>query len=247
MRRRGSRLRIAGTSPNIFIGGVSATITDETTLAAKLNTTAKPVSANDISYFAIIGVNIEARINVDYIIPYKVFENNSAITYFKESAEGRCIDTGHTSFRNTPNLTEVEFYGNCLINLASFVESAGIKKAIFHNADTMYYYANFRYTTMDLFFAPKLKFRFGDAAIQTQQVFGNIKNIYIPLVEQLGKTQLNESHFLSCPQGVKIWANPALQTSNGGAEEGDLAYARASKAAIINYSQPVLTPNDFGV
>jgi len=247
MRRRGSRLRIVGTSPNIFIGGVSATITDETALAAKLNTTAKPVSSNDISYFAIIGVNIEARINVQYAIPTNCFSNNLSITYYKESIEGKCINTGQNSFYRANNLIMVEFYGNCLINLVGWSENPGIKKAIFHNADTMYYYANFSLTTMDLFFAPKLKFRFGDGTIQTQKAFGNTKNIYIPLVEQLGNTQGSEGHFTDSPQGVKIWANPILQTSNGGAEEGDLAYARANKAAIINYAQPVLTPNDFGV
>jgi len=242
MRRRVSRLRSVNTIPNTFIGGVAATIPTKASLATKLG-----IAESSISYFSVVGSDIEARINVQYAIPFNCFKDNLNITYYRESPEGLCINTGQNSFYRANNLTMVEFYGNCLINLVGWSENNGIKKAIFHNADTMYYYANFRYTTMDLFFAPKLKFRFGDAAIQTQQAFGNIKNIYIPLVEQLGKTQLNESHFLSCPQGVKIWANPALQTSNGGAEEGDLAYARASKAAIINYSQPVLTPNDFGV
>ena len=241
MRRRGSRLRTVELINTTYIGGVSASIQTAASLATKL-----AISESDISYFAVFGSDIEARIDVNYNMPRHCWNANTNITYFKESILGRCINTGTSGFYGATNLLEVEFLANCFIDQSSFMNS-GLKKGIFHNADTMYYYQAFRGTSTDLLFLPKLKFRFGDGTLPSIKSFGVAKNIYMPLVEQIGNTQGDESHFLDCPQSVNIWANPVLQTSNGGAEEGDLAYARASKAAIINYAQPVLTPNDFGV
>ena len=240
-RRLVSPLSAVDLQPNTFIGDVATEIPTKAALATKL-----AITENDISYFSTVGSDIEARIDINYIIPHSCWKANTNITYFKESILGRCINTGTQGFYGATNLLEVEFLANCRIDQSSFMNS-GLKKGIFHNADTMYYFQAFRGTSTDLLFLPKLKFRFGDGTFPTTKSFGVAKNIYMPLVEQIGNTQGDESHFLDCPQSVNIWANPTLETSNGGAEEGDLAYARANKAAIINYAQPVLTPNDFGV
>ncbi len=238
IRRFLGRKAAVNTIPNTFIGGVASTIPDAQSLATKLG-----ISVNDIGYFGIVGTDIEATIDVNYPIPYNCWNGNTAITYYKEKNEGRCTDTGINGFNGASNLEEVDFIGDVSINQSAFI-SSGLKRGIFRGSTSMYYYQSFGITSTELLHFQSLKFRNGDGTAPSLPTFGAAKNVYIPIVEQLGNTQGNENHFSNCPSGVKIWANPFLQTSNVGAEEGDLAYARANKAAIITYgtNSDLLTP-----
>ena len=95
MRRRGSRLRTdINTIPNTFIGNVSSVLNSAQALASKLSTPERPVLASGISYFAIVGVDIEARIIVDYNMPantngFHEQSNTPNATYYRDEG-GRC-------------------------------------------------------------------------------------------------------------------------------------------------------------
>lgn len=228
--RRRLQGEITPSLANTFIGGVSSTIPTKAALALKLG-----ISESNISYFVVVGNDIEAKIDVDYTLPNNSFKGNSDITYYKEKIEGKCIDIAR-EFEYTSNLIEVEFLRDIFIDQSAFI-SSGLKRGIFHNATTMYYFQSFLSTNTQLLYFPKLKFREGNGTLPSAVAFGNAKNVFIPLAEQIGNTQGNENHFLDCHTGIKIWANTALQTSNAGAEEGDLAYARTNKNAVIDYTQ----------
>jgi len=76
---------------------------------------------------------------------------------------------------------------------------------------------------------------------------GGTKNpevIYIPNVISLGSNATQESVFTlsRVNSSTKIYCNPFLQTSNSGAEEGDIAYSR-SLGATIRYVTNFTVPN----
>jgi hypothetical protein len=80
-----------------------------------------------------------------------------------------------------------------------------------------------------------------------QMTSGNypyLKIMYFPMVINWGSTQGYNSQLFRIsfiPTGIAFYLNPALQTSNAGAEEGDIAWLRANGAIIIyvtNFSKP---------
>ena len=215
-------------TPNTFIGGVAAEIPTKAALATKLN-----IAESNISYFAVVGSDIETKIEIDYYFPHEIWSGNTSITYFKEKVEGRCVSMGRQPFKLTTKLREVEFLRDVLIEDGCFNKSS-LLRGIFPNSTIMYYMSTFLDNSARLIYLPKLKFNF---SLTQFLAFGSVKNIYMSIAEEIGSTQANNDHFSRSPQGVKIWANPVLQTSNNGAEEGDLAYARQYKSAIIDYSQ----------
>ena len=73
----------------------------------------------------------------------------------------------------------------------------------------------------------------------------NLKKIYIPKVLSIAETIGNDIWFdgtSAFSSGFILYANPILQTSNAGAEEGDIAYAR-SQGATIRYVTNFTPPN----
>ena len=96
MQRRGSRLRniAVNLTPNTFIGNVSSVLNSAQALASKLSTPERPVSASDIPYFAIVGSDIEAAVNVDYNMigstaAFHTQSNTPNATYYRDEG-GRC-------------------------------------------------------------------------------------------------------------------------------------------------------------
>ena len=73
---------------NTFIGGVTDILPTKTALASKLN-----ISESNISFFQIVGDEIQVKINVDYAISINAWRYTN-ITYYIEKNEGRCISTG---------------------------------------------------------------------------------------------------------------------------------------------------------
>lgn len=117
--------------PNTFIGGMGSSITNKQSLADKLL-----ISASDISYFNIIGNDIEARININYAIPGSSF-NGSIITYYRD--EGNKVTTlGGNSFYSCKELVLVKFLAATQVGNGGFgYNNSGtnpIQKLIFPSA-----------------------------------------------------------------------------------------------------------------
>lgn len=88
-------------NPNLFIGGVSSTVNSESTLATRLG-----ITTNDISYFAVVGSDIEAEITSDYTLSDVAFTNNLNITFFRD--ELHCKKFYARSFAGAEKLTEIK-------------------------------------------------------------------------------------------------------------------------------------------
>jgi hypothetical protein len=222
---------------NTFIGGVASDYPTKLSLANKLG-----ILESNISYFNINGDEIQAKIDVDYIVSSSKWVNDSKISYYIEKGIGRVLSIESNAFSNTTKLTIVEFLKATSISQSAFYLS-GLKRGVFHEVSRLYYYRTFQGSNPNLLYLPKLKFKEGDGTLPSLSSFGVCKNVFIPVIEEIGNTQGNENHFSESISGVNIWVNPILQTSNNGAEEGDIAYARSSKSAIIDYSQT--EPNGF--
>lgn len=234
--------------PNTFIGGVAGIMPDASTMASLLQ-----IPVDSISLFAINSGNVKANINIYYNLPGALFQNyvnrpgykgyGSIVTYYKDP-EGKVKQQGGNCFTYQANLMEIDFPGTTFINFQNF-ENCNLQVAIFPVLEELRTLHVFNGNNNNsLFYAPNLIL----ANSHSGACFGGTKNIYIPNCTSFTPSQsVNDGFFSESPQGVKIWVHPLLQTSNNGAEETDLAWARANKAAIIDYSQPVLTPNDFGI
>jgi len=84
-RRLVSPLSAVNLQPNTFIGGVASDIPDKSTLALRLG-----VSESSIPYFAVVGNDIEARVNVDYVL--SSFSDFPGITSYID--KGKCTGLG---------------------------------------------------------------------------------------------------------------------------------------------------------
>ena len=94
MRRRGSR-KISGTEINVYINKNTTNYNSKESLASALTTTSYPVSASNISIFNLIGNNIEARIEVEYILK-EFFLQTDSVTSFIDLE--KCVGTSATFF-----------------------------------------------------------------------------------------------------------------------------------------------------
>jgi len=226
--------RVAVILPNLFIGGVASTLNTKEALATKIG-----VSSTNISYFAITGDNIEAILkNTVFGLPSDCFLDDVYITYYKDYSL-LCNSIGIRVFKGTSKLKAVEIYGTGTGNISnnSFENAQSLKRVVLKGFNKWYPYNCFSGTPdLQLLYIKDLSFNSSSASV-VRTAFGGASNIYIPNLTVIGYDVGNNGEFNESPQGVNIWAHPSLQTSNGGGEEGDIAYARANKAAVIDYSQ----------
>jgi len=218
---------------NTFIGGVAGTLYTAALLASKL-----AIDVSRITAFSIVGSDVKFRITGSYTLPS--WENDLTIKRYVDS-DGLINSVVVACFSGCV-MDLFESFGNFLINDSMF-SNASINQVKLWNADTAYYFRCFKFKFCDKLFLPKLKFNY---STNVGDAFWNINKLIIPNVVNLGYTQANENLFLPAISGMKIYANQYLQTSNAGGEEGDVAYARASKSAIINYVNPAninIAPN----
>ena len=107
------------TIPNTFIGNLSSVLNSAQALATALG-----ISSSYISYFAITGVDIEARINIDYNLPAGFVHSqngNSNCTYFRDM-EGKCqLFIGTRSFWYGDSMLDAYFPEVTNIGLEAFV------------------------------------------------------------------------------------------------------------------------------
>lgn len=90
--------------PNTFIGGVASSISTKEALATQLG-----ISASTITYFKVVGLDVEAGINSSYTMKNSAFSGNTSITYF-DDAEGKVTSLGVAdTFYNCTELLYLRF------------------------------------------------------------------------------------------------------------------------------------------
>lgn len=187
--------------PNTFIGGIAAEINTAAALASKLN-----ISESDISYFVEDGVNIEARIEVNYSIPDYAFDGLK-IKYYIEN-EPKVISIGDFAFIRTI-LERAIFLGDISVSTQAFTTTGIIELP---NTTSIGFASFFRTTAYYINIESCINI---GASEDFNQVFDNI---------------IASSY---------ICAHPNKATSNGGNEEGDLAYSRSQGVAIAYKSNTI--------
>ncbi len=170
------------------------------------------ISSSNISSFNIVGSDIEATIISNYAIPASCFEGNTAITYYK-TIEGKAISMGIYAFKDTVNMEFAEFSGQISLNNTAF----GGSSANIIVKDTLVI-ANGAFLS------------------------NNSTIVYIPNATNIGGNVTKDNVFSGHFFRKKIYCHPSLATSNAGAEEGDVAYAR-SLGSIIRYVDNFTAPN----
>ena len=179
---------------NTFIGGVSSVITSAFDLSTKLS-----ISESDIKNFTIVGDDIECYIGVNYNINNSGFKSELALTnlltYYIDEG-GYLLNVGDDAFFNQVNFSV--FKADNLLSLGS---------------------RNFYNTNVAFHYYPNLLNIYGSV-----YHFYNISRpitLVIPKCLTIGNSVGSNSSF-SATTVTKIYANPILQTINGGGLEGDL-------------------------
>ena len=192
-RRLVSPLSDVNLSPNTFIGGVATSVPDKSTLALRLN-----ISESNISYFAIVGNNIEASVNVNYVL--SSFSEFSGIRSYID--KGKCTALG---------IPPSGYFG-----VLDSVEVMEFPVATYHGGRI----SNGVYT-----------------------INSKLKTLYIPNVVNYGQDRNNNNLFWDGNYSeVTVYAHASMETINGGAEEGDLVYAKTRQVTVI-YIQDFTAPN----
>jgi hypothetical protein len=116
--------------PNLFIGGVSATINTSAILATRLG-----VNQSIIKGFKVIGLNIECTIIANYGVGTSAFRNDTSITYYKDDGQFAKAISNNT-FDGSSNLSVLELYGLTSFSFGGFPKIVGtkIKNLLFPNA-----------------------------------------------------------------------------------------------------------------
>ena len=211
---------------NVFIGGVSSVINTATLLAEKLEYYPSGLAfyETDIHNFEIVGSDIKCAIVVDYKtrgLTYAFGNGQSTtnlITSFIDNGN-YCKDIGESTFRNCINFTN--FIAKGIVNLTG--------SYIFRGCTSL-----------------NMLIEFPNCISISNAPFYSDNNepfsLYLPYCLTYGTTVLDNSVFYLYKLSNNIYANLTMQTINGGAEEGDLAYARA-RGVNISYIQNYTVPN----
>lgn len=208
---------ISLTAPNTFIGGVASTLGTAQLLATKL-----AIDVSRITCFTVVGSDIQCRISGSYSIPS--WQNDTLLTYYddKESlVNGITIFKGCTNFKGTSSLNGVLEFKNCLQTNGSFlIDGAEIYNVRLKNCIQL---AGNTFDGYDINVSPK--------------------KIFIPRAIRLGASAINNTVFAYMHPLSIIYAHPSLATSQGGAEEGDIAAARTAGLTIVYVTGNDIAPN----
>ena len=191
--------------PNLFIGGVAASISTASALATKLG-----ISESDISLFQVSGNDVEASIEIDYVLPEDCFLDSTQITSFVDLQHCKGIE--YRSLYQCINLQKVEIV-NCL------------------------YVANFAIRRSTALTEILLQSCTNVQGTRAFSVLSNLDFCYLPVVTSLGETVGNDNVFQFSKTSAKILINKFLETSNSGAPDGDLV-SMSNVVYIDNYTPP---------
>lgn len=177
---------------------------------------------------------IGGTINTPALLAVKLGIAENKIKLFKVTGiDVECAILGEntiirTSFHNDSNVT---FF----INTEGITTISGqnASQSTFYNCQSLEIVSIYKCT--DLVYIPNgppVIFRFCP----------KLKHVYLPNLLRSGLNPTRDtSNFLEMQSTPKIYINPFMSTSNTGAEEGDIAYARSQGATIryvTNFTQP---------
>lgn len=175
------------------------------------------ISVGAISNFTIVGSDIKCRITGSYAIPATAFSY---------------IGTPCTYYTDTDKLVNY-------VSAAAFYLTGVAGECNFENATTV---ENDALRTTNF-----TKFLLKNATSIGNNCFHSSNKsdeYYIPNCTSLGSTAGNNDVFQGMKFGAIIYANPALATNNGGAPDGDIAYA-ITQGATIRYVTNFTVPSSI--
>jgi len=217
MRRRGSsKIDLV----NTFIGGMASAIPTKADLAVKLN-----ITESYISKFLIDGSNIECSINANYnLVSMWNVAVWDPITYYKDN-QGK-IQSFLGRLEGKTLLSEVMFPE--ITNIPSYAfRSTALVDVIFPKATSLggvgVFMQNSSLRTVDL---PEL------LTITSGNTDGTFSSTGLTSLNIPKCTSIGSMAFYLIPV-CTITCNIFLQTSNGGAENAEIAYARGRGCTII--------------
>lgn len=215
---------------NTIIGGVAGTISTKAALAVKLG-----ISESIIKKFQIVGSDVHARIGGDHnlgVTGTPTFQNDTSITSFLDIDGLVKTLSGTNCFNNTPvqnvslpNLTHLkgfDFY-NCTyltqLYLPSLTTCIG----------TRFFY-NIKVPILNL---PSLEY----VEYQTVSFRGLTLTTEINMkkLKTLGDASTHNDCFTALKTGCYIRVNVFMATSNSGAPHAALVWAKANRAAIVEF------------
>jgi len=164
------------------------------------------ISVGAISNFVVVGSDIKCTITGAYNT--NGFYNDGAITYYHDLDN---LITDYPDFRVCTNLKRVTMNG---------VTSFAYTKAKVQQKNTLFYLPAMTSVANSAF---------AEAQIST---FDSYKIFYIPNATSLGSSSASNSVFAQTSVAA-LYCHPSLATNNGGAEDGDVAVARAQGAKIV--------------
>jgi len=206
-------------SANLFIGGLSATITSAADLATYLS-----CSESDISNFAIIGDDLEAYISVPYTVNDDAFSNLD-ITYFKDTEN--CKATGIRAFHSTVTKKLIRFSG---LNIETL---GGVA-----------FYTSGNYDKLKLVHLPNCtEVTYGGAPSFPYNC--RITRLYLPLATTWGTTVGNNNIFGYNATYTNLYAEPTMETINGGGVEGDIAFLDSKTGSTVTYVSDFTPPGNI--
>lgn len=210
---------VSGT-PNLFIGGLSGAITNAADLATYLS-----CSESDISNFTIYGDDLEAYISVPYTVNEEAFRNID-IKYFKDTEN--CTETDIRAFqRNSGTPTILRFSA---INLETL---GGVAFQTSGNYDKLklVHLPNCTYVKFEG--APSFPYNC------------RITRLYLPLATTWGTTVANNYIFGYNATYTNLYAEPTMETINGGGVEGDIAYLDSKTGSTVTYVSNFTPPGNI--
>jgi hypothetical protein len=174
------------------------------------------IASNRITNFKIVGSDIECSISGSYVL--QGFYQDTNITSYID-IDGLVTDLADNVFRETTKIKELNFKGIVTLN-GKFVD---------RNSQIQLVYLKNCTSILGQFY---------------NDFYPSKKVFYIPSVTTLGATSGDNQVFYNAltSVGCTIYANPSLQTSNGGGVEGDLALA-ISNGATVRYVTNFTAPN----
>lgn len=225
---------------NTYIGGIGGTINTPALLAAKLG-----IAENRIKLFKVTGVDVECAIVGGSYNILESFKGDLSITYFDDK-DGLVLSCGNNAFSGFGtadfNLKWINL-PNCIsLNGLCFSYRYAMEFLKAEKVKTITGTFNFNRTNIKNLIFPELTscsdFSFANETIS----ISNQLRIYIYNCLTLGASNGLNNVFSNIKNGCVLYVNPFLQTSNGGAEEGDVANAR-SQGAVIRYVTNFTPPN----
>jgi len=153
--RQNFAYKVVSNGTNTEIGGVASSIGTPTLLAAKLG-----ILESRITNFSIVGSDIKCKITGSYSIPSNAFQNNTAITYYKDISG--LVTT---------------------INTYSFgIITDNFKEAYFPNATSVsnngFSCANSQFPNIDIIYLPRCTV-LGSSQASSNGIFGETYRAYI--------------------------------------------------------------------